>query len=335
MRVMLTGASGSVGLMTLSALLKQDNHQITVFDLDNKGNRKKLKPYLKRVKTVWGNISNYDVVKDAVRNQDAIIHLAAVIPPKADLYPDLAKRVNYLGTINLIKAIKQSSNKPILIYASSISVYGDRVSEPWIKVTDILKPSDKDYYASLKIDAEEAIRQADISFIIYRLTAIMDKPKLDPLMFHMPLNTKMEIASSHDTGHAFALTLNHLDELNNQIFNLGGGPLCRTDYQAFLSRMLMGYGFNPRHLSKRCFATKNFHCGYYADSDILNNILHFQKDSLESYLDSVALKTPRLLKLFNHLFSKIILNYMQNKSDPYQALLNNDVDAIKHYFKQD
>lgn len=335
MRVMLTGASGSVGLMTLSALLKHDNHQITVFDLDNKGNRKKLEPYLKRVKIVWGDISNFDIVKDTVRNQDAIIHLAAVIPPKADIYPDLAKRVNYLGTVNLIKAIQQSFAKPILIYASSISVYGDRLSEPWIKVDDILKPSDKDYYASLKIKAEEAIRQAGIAYIIYRLTAIMDKPKLDPLMFHMPLNTKMEIASSRDTGYAFALTLDHLDELKNQTFNLGGGPLFRTDYQTFLSRMLMSYGFNPKHLSERCFATKNFHCGYYADSDILNNILHFQNDSLESYLKSVALKTPRLLKLFNHLFSKVILNYIQTKSDPYQALLNNDMIAINHYFKQE
>ena len=28
----------------------------------------------------------------------------------------------------------------------------------------------------------------------------MDIPKVDPLMFHMPLDTKLEIATARDTG---------------------------------------------------------------------------------------------------------------------------------------
>ena len=87
MKVMLTGACGSVGMEVLQALLK-DNHLITVYELFSKTNQKKLDPFKARIALVWGDVTDLTKVKKIVHDQDVIIHLAAIIPPMADKYPD-------------------------------------------------------------------------------------------------------------------------------------------------------------------------------------------------------------------------------------------------------
>lgn len=331
MKIMLTGACGSVGMEVLQALL-EDDHKITVYELKTKTNQKKMTPYLDRVSLVWGDIVDLDQVKDVVHDQDVIIHLAAIIPPQADEYPELARSVNYQGTLNIIEAIKECDDMPVLLFASSISVYGDRTLDPWIRVDDVLKPSVGDYYAVLKIMSEEAIKEAKIPYVIFRLTGIMSYPKIDPLMFHMPLSTKLEFATAKDVGFAYAEALKHLDELMNKTYNLGGGEGFRIDYKAFLWAMFKIYGLNPKHLRSTSFAQKNFHCGYYADTAILNDILHFQRDDLTSYYQRLALQTPLMIKVINKVFSKLILEIMQKRSEPYLARLNNDLQGIERFF---
>jgi hypothetical protein len=59
------------------------------------------------------------------------------------------------------------------------------------------------------------------------LTGIFDpRQKLDPLLFHMPLNTCIEMATTRDTGYALVEALEHVAELQGRTFNLGGGEKC-------------------------------------------------------------------------------------------------------------
>ena len=89
---------------------------------------------------------------------DGVIHLAAVIPPLADEQPSLAKAVNTNGTINLINQLETVSPNAFFMYSSSISVYGDRIASPNIKVSDPLQVSLGDEYAVTKIDAEKVMK---------------------------------------------------------------------------------------------------------------------------------------------------------------------------------
>lgn len=62
--------------------------------------------------------------------------------------------------------------------------------------------------------------------------------KISGLMFHMPLDTPMEITTSEDTGGAFANAVTERTELSGRIFNLGGGeksvsPITRLSAKAF------------------------------------------------------------------------------------------------------
>ena len=63
--ILLTGASGTVGLEVLKQLSKQlDKYSITVFDKKSKKSYKKLKPFRNKVEIIWGDIiDNNDIEK--------------------------------------------------------------------------------------------------------------------------------------------------------------------------------------------------------------------------------------------------------------------------------
>lgn len=333
MNILLTGAAGNVGFETLRFLIKK-NYNITVLELNNKKNKNKLKPFKKQIDIIYGSINDQKLIYNLVKDKDVIIHLAAIIPPLADRKPKLTYRVNYLGTKNIIDAIKKQLNKTYLIFASSISVYGDRVKNSCIKVTDKLKPSVGDYYAKIKIKTETLIKKSNVPYTIFRLSAIMGHPEIDPLMFHMPLDTKLEIASNIDTGRAFANATCHLKALAGQTFNLGGGPQCRTTYLDFINKMFNIYGLNPKYLKESSFADQNFHCGYYIDGDKLNNIIHFRRDTLTTYYERVAKEINPVIKILTRLFSPLIIFSLQRNSEPLQAKLKKDLALIKRFYNK-
>lgn len=332
--ILLTGASGGVGyevLKQLSALT--DIYNITAFDKFSGGTAKLLKPFLKRgINVVFGDITDKDSIAQVCQNKDVVIHLAALIPPVADEKPDLAYNVNVHGTRNLIQALEQQSPHAFLLYSSSISVYGDRISNPYIKVTDPLKPSVGDEYAQTKIKAEKLIECSALEWSIFRLTAIMGKHKISKLMFHMPLETPMEICSLEDTGRAFVNAIEKTRFLRRRIFNLGGGAENRIIYKDFLQRSFTIFGLGKLDFPKHSFADINFHCGYYADGDELENILHFRRDTLETYFAKVEKNVSGIQRFFTSIFKGIIKKRLFKESEPYMAIKNNNVGLIKRFF---
>lgn len=330
--ILLTGAAGSVGFETLKHLIKK-NYKITVIELPNKKSKKRLKPYQDKIKIYYGDINNATLIEKAIRGIDTVIHLAAVIPPLADQKPELTRKVNFYGTKTILEIFKKENPNGFFIYSSSVSIYGDRTEQPWIKVGDDLLPSIGDYYAITKIETEKLIREIGINYTIFRLTGIMGHPAIDPLMFHMPLNTKLEIASTIDTGYAFATAVEHEKELKGKTFNLGGGSGCRTTYRQFLIEMFKLYGLNIKYLKDITFAEKNFHCGYFLDSDKLNNILHFQNDNLESYYRRIKKETKGIIRFFSKMFSRPIIFFLSKKSEPYKARKKENKSLTKKFFK--
>ena len=274
-------------------------------------------------------------ISKACSDKDLIFHLAAIIPPLADDATDLAKAVNIRGTKNLIASLEEKSPRAFLLYASSISVYGDRNEDPLIKVTDPLHPSDRDEYALTKIEAERLVRSSSLQWSIFRLTAIMgtDNHKASKLMFHMPLCTRMEIATPGDTGRAFVNAINCTDQLNGNIYNLSGGEKCRISFSEFLSRSFEIFGLGKPDFRKNSFAERNFHCGYYEDGDILNNLLDFRRETLDDYFNNLKKSISPFRKIAAILFRKIIKYSLQKKSEPLAALRTKNQADIQHYFE--
>jgi nucleoside-diphosphate-sugar epimerase len=334
-RILLTGASGTVGNEVMRQLCESvDKHDITVFDLKTKLSQTLFKKYRRKINVVFGDITDKNVVSKVCNDKHIVIHPAAIIPPLADKYPSLAKAVNVTGTRNLIECIEEQSPDVFFLYSSSISVYGDRCKNPWIKVADPILPSDRDEYARTKIEAENIVRNSAINWSIFRLTAVMgiDNHKASELMFHMPLDSKMEIATPGDAGRAFVNAIGHTGDLVGKIFNLSGGEKCRILYRDFLSRSFKIFGLGELDFKENSFAGRNFHCGYYEDGDILNDILAFRRDTIDDYFVTLEKNLSLFQKISTILFRRLIKQNLQKKSEPLAAVKANNEKDIQHYF---
>lgn len=333
-KILLTGASGTVGFETLQQLVQHTDYEITVFDLKTQNSVKKLAPFRSRVEIIYGDISNREEVLKVAQNKDVAIHLAAVIPPLADIDPDMAYSVNVRGTENLIYALEKNSPDCYLIFSSSISVYGDRMKNPQISITDILQPSPGDHYGETKVLCESLIGKSKLSWSIFRLAAIMGNHKISKLMFHMPLDTPMEICTPKDTGRAFAKAIENQKKLEKQIFNLGGGEDCVINYGSFLDKMFAEFGLGKADFPQKAFAEKNFHCGILKDGEDLDNILGFRQQNLNDYFEMVRQKIHPLQKKITFIFKSIIKKWLLSQSEPYQAFKKGNVKEMNHFFNQ-
>jgi nucleoside-diphosphate-sugar epimerase len=334
-RVLLTGASGTVGREVLKQLCNlHEAVEITVFDIKTKRTKAFYRSFHEKVNLIFGDLSNKKELYPACRNKDIVIHLAAIIPPLADKYPDLAAAINITGTKNLIECLEEYSPGAFFIYSSSISVYGDRNCTPLIKVCDPLTPSDRDEYARTKIAAENLITTCRLDWTIFRLTAIMGTGNHKPsaLMFHMPLESCMEIATPEDTARAFVQALKNKEKLSKNIFNLSGGRKCRISYRDFLSRSFEIFGLGKQNFKENSFALRNFHCGYYEDGDILNDILDFRRETIEDYFENLKKSVSPAQKILTTIFRRLIKHNLQKQSEPFEAISSNNKTDIKHYF---
>jgi nucleoside-diphosphate-sugar epimerase len=302
MKVLVTGAFGNVGRSTVAAL-KAQGDEVTILEADSPLNRR-LAPRLARgCRLILGDVRDPAAARQAMEGQEAVCHLAAIIPPAADRLPDLARSVNVEGTRNLITAAsaaaRPGARPPRFVLASSIAAYGDHLKAPWINVDDPLLPNDDDAYGKTKVEAEALLRESGLPFSILRLSYIVWRKKLqrDPLMFHMPPATSIEVCHTEDTGRAFSAAA-RTGEAEGRTFDIGGGAACRTTFRDYLDRMFRLFGLgSSRFLPDEAFATGGFHCGWYADSDEAEALLRFRRKSIEDYYREVKEETRYLRAL--------------------------------------
>ncbi len=318
-KVLVTGACGNVGYEVLKQLVQQKSQfDISVFDLKNLKNERLLNKFKNDVHIHYGDITQYEDVSKAVKNQDVVIHLAALIPPLAYDQKSLARKINVEGTTMLVQCLEKYAPHAFLLYSSSVAVYGDRLKNIHIRVTDPIQPATNDNYADTKIEAEKIITNSKLKWSIFRLSAIMGagNHQISYIIFLMPLDTPMEITTPEDTARAFVNAIQN--QIKNKIFNLGGGVQNRILYKDLLKKNFDLYGLGNLDFPEQAFALNNYHCGYYADGDNLENILHFRKDNLESYFKKVKESISPLQYFFTNLFKGIIKKYLLKKSIPFK-----------------
>ncbi len=332
--ILLTGASGEVGFEAFKELLRRrERYNIRLLNLDRIYERRRFAPFREQIEIVYGDLRDKGAVRAAAQGVDAVIHTAALIPPAADENPELARAVNVGGTRSLLAALTGQNPAPRLIYTSSISVYGDRIDNPQIRVDDPLDPSEGDEYAHTKIQAEKLIQASGIKWSILRLSGILtSKLKIQPLMFHMPLDTALEWCHASDAGFALVQALAH-EGVWGRIFNLGGGADCRIVARDFLRKMLPIFGVNPAALPERAFARRNFHSGDYADGDDLEALLGFRRHTLTDYfLAAKARISPMQRALVRAIPDRVVRAYFKAISDPLKALRRGDAELVRRYF---
>jgi len=321
MKILLTGAFGNVGLSTLEELISR-NHDIRVFDLKTKKNKKIANKY-KDIEVFWGDIRDYEDIENAVSGRDVVIHVAAIIPPLADKKPKFAESINVGGTSNIVKAMENQPQKQKLIFTSSVAVYGDRLENPLISPNDPISPNSDDEYAKQKVKCEEIIKNSNLDWLIFRLTYIvsLNKLQLDPLMFEIPLDTCIEICDTKDVGYALSNAVDQPD-IWGEVMHLAGGERCRISYREYLNEMLRIFGIGHNVLPAEAFSTKGFHCGFMTTTKS-QAYLNYQRYTLDEYFNDVRKKVA-ISRIFMMMVRPFARKYLLRKSHYYKAFLNNN-----------
>jgi len=327
MRILITGAFGNIGKAVMKEAYKR-HHEIIVLEIDNKRTRKIATHYRNRIKRIFfGDIRNFETVKNAVQDSDVVIHLAAIIPPLSKKNRELTMAVNYGGTENLLRAIKETKQSSPIIFTSSASVMGPtQLQDKLVGRNDPLIVTGN--YEESKIKCEELLKSNADSYLVFRLAGVLPTfsarsikdifPLLEEI-FDMHPDMRLEMITAEDVATALVAGAEKLkagSTPRNQAYILGGGEENGWQFRGrdFLSRF---FGAFALHVPDRKYFTQdinNYHLDWY-DTVEAQREFDFQNHTIDEYLKQVK-KTFRIYKLPIIALRKIILRELV-KMSPY------------------
>jgi nucleoside-diphosphate-sugar epimerase len=277
MKVLVTGALGNIGEHTAAALL-EEGHEVVALDLDSPRSRKVAPELDRRVRLVWGDITDASSLGAALDGVDAVVHLAAhLVPEKA---PDLARRVNVDATRSLVALMEASATARRLVFASSQGIFGNvQDREPPLRVDTPVSPTDE--YGRHKIACEQAIRESALNWTILRL-AVVPPTRLigyshDPSQaFEFSADGRLEFIHPADAGTAFARAV-VCGEAASKILYIGGGEKCRMRNLQFTNELMnaIGIGSLPAEAFVRTEVPR--FSGDWVDTEESQRLLHYQR----------------------------------------------------------
>ncbi len=148
---LVTGGAGFIGSHIVEEIVRNGG-KVIILDDFSKGTIENLKGVIKRVKIIKGSITNKNAIKEAMKNIDYIIHLAAVSSaPDASKNPERTYKINVEGTRNILEAVPYKGIRRF-IFISSASVYKENKNKVY-KEEDKKEP--KTIYGKSKLKAEE------------------------------------------------------------------------------------------------------------------------------------------------------------------------------------
>lgn len=236
--VLVTGASGYVGLATVKKLVEQ-GYRVRAF-VRKLSHIDKLEDM--GVEISFGDIRHYDSFKKAAGGIDIIVHLAAAMKGPADEFED----VTVGGVENLIRITRELGISKV-IYMSSMSVYdvADCVNDQVLDENHILerRPEDRGPYSSSKTKAEllvlKEIRGGGSKWTVLRPSEICGPAKkisFNKIGFSLgnkfrviigPGRRKLRVVYIDDVVNAITLSLEN---------NISNGKIYHVNYNEGISK---------------------------------------------------------------------------------------------------
>ena len=234
-RVLVTGGAGYIGNVLIPELLNKD-YEVRVLDnltygcdgiLPHFGNP--------NFELINGDIRKKSDIKEALKNIDFVIHLAAIVGyPACRARPDLAHDTNYIGTKKLLDRCKVP-----IFFPSSGSNYG-HVNGICTEETDLMPLTE---YSESKAKAEEIVEQYS-DYVIYRFSTgfgLSPRPRLDLLINNFLIKAMREkeliiyekeywrsFIHVKDMASSIIFAIENFDKMNQETYNVGAEQLCLT-----------------------------------------------------------------------------------------------------------
>lgn len=278
MKILITGGAGSIGRELTEKALSEGN-EVIIFDLPQ-ANYEGLEGQ-KGITVFKGSINEIDDMTKAVKETDAVIHLAALM---THLSTDREKtmHINVGGTKTVLDALAKEGRDVQFVFSSSVSTYGDTQSmDPPVKITN--PQSALDLYAESKIEAEKVVLASDIPYTILRISGVVIPAFYDPNPWQFTPDQRIELVNRTDVVTSLYNSAVR-KEARNKIFNIAGGK----DWQ------MLGRQWAERHMGVLDFpieeaeyASANGWFDWY-DTVESQAVLEYQNTTVDRFFELLA-----------------------------------------------
>jgi nucleoside-diphosphate-sugar epimerase len=158
-KIVVTGAAGYIGSVLVRRLLDSGN-KVRGFDNLSFGGDSLLSVYSHpNFEFQRGDLRNRADIAAAIRDADAVVHLAGIVgDPACAKEPQLAREINWDASVALFDACAATNNVKRFVFASTCSNYGKMPGEGFLNETSPLKPIS--LYAELKVEFERYLLES-------------------------------------------------------------------------------------------------------------------------------------------------------------------------------
>ncbi|NPC98384.1 NAD(P)-dependent oxidoreductase [Nocardioides sp. zg-DK7169] len=306
MRIVVTGAFGNVGRTVVRQLLA-DGHEVHAADLASRPSRRwAARLRHQRLVVHWGDLTDpatAPALLAAGGGADAVVHLAAVIPPTAYRLPALARRVNVEASRLLLDAVERAPQRPRLVFASSMAAFGatnPHTRPGLVDATTPLRPAEM--YGAHKAEVEAMLAASDAEWTVLRLGAVVSSEMLAGLDLEMvlleaalPQDGPVHAVDVRDVALAFAAAVRA--DCAGRVLLIGGDASTRLTQVQMSGDMTAALGLRgilPAGLPGDPADDAAWFCVSWMDTDEAQRLLGFQRhDWARTLADTRATFGPR------------------------------------------
>jgi nucleoside-diphosphate-sugar epimerase len=234
MKILLTGGAGYIGT-SLTSLLLKEGYQVRIIDNLLFGGDSIL-PFFRspNFEFIKGDIRNKADMEEALKGQDMIVHLAAIVGyPACRKEPQLAESVNVAGT-KLLSSL--CSKDQIIFYGSTGSNYGSVE----VVCTEETPLNPLSLYGQTKTLAEQFLldNNRTVAFRFATAFGISSRLRLDLLINDFTYKAvtqgylvvyekhfKRTFIHVYDIARSFLFAIQNADKMVNQVYNVGSNKM--------------------------------------------------------------------------------------------------------------
>ncbi|QIK78575.1 SDR family NAD(P)-dependent oxidoreductase [Sphingomonas piscis] len=264
--ILITGGAGFIG-SNLANRLAGSGAEVIVFDALSRPGVERNLAWLKerhgsKITSITADIRDEDEVVRAASDAKAVFHLAAQVAVTTSMVdPREDFEINIRGTVNVLDALRNRTDRVPVIFASTNKVYGDLADLPF--ETDGNRHSPIGDVAMLGVDESRPLdfhtpygcskgaadqyvldysRSFGIPSAVFRMSCIYGQRQMGtedqgwvahfliralegkPITLYGDGKQVRDILDVSDAVDAYVGALRNIDRVNGRAFNLGGGP---------------------------------------------------------------------------------------------------------------
>jgi len=231
-KILVTGGAGFLGSSICRTLLSEE-YDVTVLDSFRYGQNSLLDCCSsKNFNIIRGDVRDYNTIKNAMKDKDVIIHLAALVgAPACDLDPVGAISTNKESTKTIL-SIRTNDQK--IIYPNTDSAYGAGNQGSLCTEETPLRPLS--LYGKTKVESEKMVLETGDGISLRLATVFGVSPRMrvdllvndfvyrainDKFLVLFESNFKRNFVHISDVVKAFVFAIKNFDNMKGEAYNVG------------------------------------------------------------------------------------------------------------------